>query len=383
MNDNTNDGTPNQGVPADSANTPAASKPVEITLADRTQAPTQAPTQTPSQTPNQAEPTPSSSTNITDQVASASRQLQVLAERLSRNLIGQEQVVRQVIITMLAGGHVLLEGVPGLGKTLLVRILANTFAGTFKRIQFTPDLMPSDVTGHALFDMKEGKFRVRQGPVFTNILLADEINRAPAKTQAALLEVMQEKRVTIEGRSHPVPLPFMVLATQNPLEQEGTYPLPEAELDRFLMKVLIDYPSEVDEVTLTRMVTANVRDDTLSGEQKALMNAEQVQTLQAVINQITIDDQVVDYAVRLVRATRSSTAIRQGAGPRASIALVRCAKVNAVIEGRDFVLPDDVKAVALPVMRHRIVLSADAEIDGIDADHMLHTLLEKVDAPRL
>ncbi|VUD69183.1 ATPase RavA [Thalassocella blandensis] len=316
-------------------------------------------------------------------VAEASAQLATLAERINLALIGQEEVVKQVIITMLAGGHVLLEGVPGLGKTLLVRILANAFAGTFKRIQFTPDLMPSDVTGHALFDMKEGKFRVRQGPVFTNILLADEINRAPAKTQAALLEVMQEKRVTIEGRSHPVPLPFMVLATQNPLDQEGTYPLPEAELDRFLMKVLIDYPSEAHEVQLTQLVTSNTTDDTLKTDQSPLMNAEQVQQLQSAINQITIDEQVVDYAVRLVRATRNSTAIRQGAGPRASIALVRCAKVNAVMEGRDFVLPDDIKAVALPVMRHRIVLSADAEIDGVDADEMLQTLLEKVDAPRL
>ncbi len=338
-----------------------------------------------SPTPPSTSPTPPSPppASASSGVAQASAQIQALSKRLNKTLVGQEAVVQQVVVAMLAGGHVLLEGVPGLGKTLLVRILANTFAGTFKRIQFTPDLMPSDVTGHALFDMKEGKFRVRQGPVFTNLLLADEINRAPAKTQAALLEVMQEKRVTIEGRSHPVPLPFMVLATQNPLEQEGTYPLPEAELDRFLMKVLIDYPSEQDEVLLTRLVTSNVSDDPLNEEEAALMNAELVQKLKAVINNITIDDQVVDYAVRLVRATRSTTAIRQGAGPRASIALVRCARVNAVLEGRDYVLPDDIKAVALPVMRHRIVLSADAEIDGLKADDMLSTLLKKVDAPRL
>lgn len=316
-------------------------------------------------------------------VEQATEHLRALCQRVSETLIGQEQVVNQVVTTMLAGGHVLLEGVPGLGKTLLVRILADAFAGTFKRIQFTPDLMPSDVTGHALYDMKEGKFRVRQGPVFTNLLLADEINRAPAKTQAALLEVMQEKRVTIEGRSHAVPLPFMVLATQNPLDQEGTYPLPEAELDRFLMKVLIDYPSEAHEIQLTRMVTSNTSDDPMQKDREALMSSVDMQALQQCINDITVDDQIVDYAVRLVRATRTSTAIRQGAGPRASIALVRCARVNAVLEGRDFVLPDDIKAVALPVMRHRIALSADAEIDGVNADDMLRALLDKVEAPRL
>lgn len=316
-------------------------------------------------------------------VEQATEHLRALCQRVSETLIGQEHVVNQVVTTMLAGGHVLLEGVPGLGKTLLVRILADAFAGTFKRIQFTPDLMPSDVTGHALYDMKEGKFRVRQGPVFTNLLLADEINRAPAKTQASLLEVMQEKRVTIEGRSHAVPLPFMVLATQNPLDQEGTYPLPEAELDRFLMKVLIDYPSESHEIQLTRMVTSNTSDDPMQSDREALMSSTDMQALQQCINDITVDDQIVDYAVRLVRATRASTAIRQGAGPRASIALVRCARVNAVLEGRDFVLPDDIKAVALPVMRHRIALSADAEIDGVNADDMLRALLDKVEAPRL
>ncbi|WP_206019880.1 AAA family ATPase [Pseudomaricurvus alkylphenolicus] len=315
--------------------------------------------------------------------AEASELLEKLTQQIGKSLIGQQAVVEQVLIAMFAGGHVLLEGVPGLGKTLLVRVLAQTFGGTFKRIQFTPDLMPSDITGHALFDMKEGKFRVRQGPVFTNLLLADEINRAPAKTQAALLEVMQERRVTIEGKSQAVPLPFMVLATQNPLEQEGTYPLPEAELDRFLMKVLIDYPNESDEVQLTRMITQTTSDDPDSGNGAQLLNTEQFQLLQNTINQVTLDEQVVDYAVRLVRATRENTAIRQGAGPRASIALVRCARVNAVLQGREFVLPDDIKAVAVAVMRHRITLAADAEIDGVTADEMLHNLLDKIEAPRL
>ena len=309
--------------------------------------------------------------------------LKALAGRINESLIGQEEVVNQIVIAMFAGGHVLLEGVPGLGKTLLVRLLANTFGGQFKRIQFTPDLMPSDVTGHTLFDMKAGSFSVRKGPVFTNLLLADEINRAPAKTQASLLEVMQEKRVTLEGESLNVPLPFMVLATQNPLEQEGTYPLPEAELDRFLMKVQIDYPSEENEILLTRAVTQTTSDDPVTTDQSALMSAADVQGLQEEISKLTIDDQIVDYAVRIVRATRESTAIRQGAGPRASIAMVRCARVSAVLNGRNFVLPDDVKYVATPVLRHRIALSADAEIDGMTADEMLDIILKKVEAPRI
>jgi len=316
-------------------------------------------------------------------MAKAHEKLPQLVDKIGESLLGQSTVIEQVVVAMFAGGHVLLEGVPGLGKTLLVRVLANTFNGKFKRIQFTPDLMPSDVTGHALFDMKEGKFRVRQGPIFTNLLLADEINRAPAKTQASLLEVMQEKTVTIEGSTHQVPLPFMVLATQNPLEQEGTYPLPEAELDRFLIKVVIDYPSEQDEVALTQLVTKNTSDDPHSENDKPLLSAEEVQEIQNLINAVTVDDQVVNYAVRLVRATRENAAIRQGAGPRASIALVRCARVLAILKGRDFVLPDDIKAMIKPVMRHRIILAADAEIDGLTPDDMLDLLLNQVEAPRL
>lgn len=322
-------------------------------------------------------------TNSTPLNNELQQQLNELLTRLNSRLVGQEKVVRQVVCCLLAGGHTLIEGVPGLGKTLLVRALAGSFGGAFKRIQFTPDLMPADVTGHALFDMKEGKFRVRRGPVFTNLLLADEINRAPAKTQAALLEVMQEHRVTIEGQAQAVPKPFMVLATQNPLEQEGTYPLPEAELDRFLMKIQIEYPQLDDELKLTRMVTTQLSDDLGVNDDQPLLSAETVIAIRGKINDVVVDDSCLDYAVRLTRETRVTGGIRQGAGPRASIALVRCARVEAVLNGRDFVLPDDIKTIMKPVLRHRIILSADAEIDGMTPDDILQLLLDKVEAPRV
>lgn len=313
----------------------------------------------------------------------ASDKLTQLRANINSILIGQDTVVEQVLVALLSGGHVLIEGVPGLGKTLLVSALAKCFNGQFKRIQFTPDLMPADITGHAMYDMKEGKFRVRKGPVFTNLLLADEINRSPAKTQAALLEVMQEKQITIEGSALTLASPFMVLATQNPIELEGTYPLPEAELDRFLLKVYIDYPSLDDEMRLTRQVTDGQIDGRLKGDDLALLDASDIVELQKLAAAIAVDDQVLDYAVRIVRATRESTAIKKGAGPRACIALVRAARASALLRGQDYVLPDDIKAMALPVMRHRIILSADMEIDGQTPDSLLSQLLETVDAPRL
>lgn len=316
--------------------------------------------------------------------ATATAKLNTIRQRINNVLIGQEEVVDQVLIALLAGGHVLIEGVPGLGKTLLVRTLAACFAGSHKRIQFTPDLMPADITGHTIYDMGEGKFHVRKGPVFTNLLLADEINRSPAKTQAALLEVMQEKQVTIEGTRMPVALPFMVLATQNPIEQEGTYPLPEAELDRFLLKIFIDYPNHEDEIKLTREVTEGGVEDDLKVEIDSVKyQPDDIRELQQLITTVSVDEQVMDYAVRIVRATRKSPAIVKGAGPRACIGLIRTARANAFMRGEDFVLPDDVKAMALPVMRHRIILSADMEINGQTADSVLTSILDTVDAPRL
>ena len=310
--------------------------------------------------------------------------LQQIKQQLSNKLIGQPQVVEQVIIALLSNGHVLIEGIPGLGKTLLVRALAECFDGDFKRIQFTPDLMPADVTGHVMFDMENNRFRLRAGPIFTNLLLADEINRAPAKTQAALLEVMQERQVTLEGKAREIPKPFMVLATQNPIEQEGTYPLPEAELDRFLMKVFIDYPSFEDEITIASMITTGHSDDqkALEGNQ-AIVTADDILAMQQAAADITIDNKVMEYAVSLVRATREAATLAVGAGPRASIALLRVARARALLNGLEYVTPDDVKAMAIPVMRHRVQISADMEIEGFSHDQILSQIINTVEAPRV
>lgn len=313
----------------------------------------------------------------------ATEQAEALRTEIHRALVGQEEVVGQVLAAFLAGGHVLLEGVPGLGKTLLVRAMAATFRGAFARIQFTPDLMPSDVMGHAMWDMKSEQFNLRRGPVFTNLLLADEVNRAPAKTQAALLEVMQEQQVSLDGRTLPVEAPFMVLATQNPIEQEGTYPLPEAQLDRFLLKVLMDYPEASEEVALVRQVTTNTVGDALRVDDvRPLMATEEVLELQRLASSIRVDDAVLDYAVRIVRATRQWPGIAIGAGPRGAIALVRVVRAHALIEGRDFATPDDVKSLALPALRHRLQRSPETEIEGLGSDDLLQAILAKVPAPR-
>jgi MoxR-like ATPase len=298
-------------------------------------------------------------------------------------VIGQRQVIREVLTALIAGGHVLVEGVPGLGKTLLVRALARAVQGQFGRIQFTPDLMPSDVTGHVMYDMKAEQFKLRRGPVFCNFLLADEINRAPAKTQAALLEVMQEQQVTIEGNTLALEAPFMVLATQNPIEQEGTYPLPEAQIDRFLLKVRIDYPGPEEEAALVRQVTrAQVGERLHVDGVPAIMQPAEVLRAQQLAARLRVDDQVMDYCVRLVRATRDWRGIQMGAGPRGTIALVRAARAHALLSGNAFVTPDDVKAVALAALRHRLSLTPDLEIEGLEVDDVLGQLLADVKAPR-
>lgn len=314
----------------------------------------------------------------------ASQLAAALRQELQKALIGQNTVIEDVLTALIAGGHVLVEGVPGLGKTLLIRALARCFGGEFSRIQFTPDLMPSDVTGHAVYDMQSEQFKLRKGPVFTNLLLADEINRAPAKTQAALLEVMQERQVTLEGRALPVPQPFLVMATQNPIEQEGTYPLPEAELDRFMLKLRIDYPEAAEEMTLVRQVTRSSRADMLDVTPlRTLLQAKDILALQKIASELPVDDQVLDYAVRLARATRTWPGLALGAGPRASISLVRGGRARALLRGGDFVLPDDVKGCALAVLRHRVRLSPELDIEGLSVDQVLQQLLDQVPAPRL
>ena len=306
-----------------------------------------------------------------------------IRDAVGHAFIGQSDVLDQILIALLAGGHVLIEGVPGLGKTLLVRALAQALELDYARVQFTPDLMPSDVSGHAVYDPKTESFKIRRGPVFTHLLLADEINRAPAKTQSALLEVMQEGQVTIEGKAFPLNPPFLTLATQNPVEQEGTYPLPEAQLDRFLLKVLIDYPQLEDEKRMVEAITTgrSAGDFNLSQVPRVMSGAEVVEVQKAVAA-ITVDSQIIDYAVRIVSATRKWPGIALGAGPRGSIALVRAARAQAVLSGRDFVTPDDVREIARPALRHRIALSPELQIEGQSADDVLTALLAKVEAPR-
>ena len=333
------------------------------------------------ETPPVAPPPPS---DAPPELQRALRSVGAIRAQIRRAVVGQDEAVDHVVAALLAGGHVLLEGAPGVGKTLLALSLARTFGGTFRRVQFTPDLMPSDVTGHSIYNPETGEFHLRKGPAFTNLLLADEINRAPAKTQAALLEVMQEQQISIEGTSHRLPAPFLTLATLNPIEHEGTYPLPEAQLDRFLLKVLVPYPEDAaTESAIVLRVTAGRTGDALDVDDVArVIEPRDVLELQRITAGITVDERIVDYAVRIVRRTREWGGLRLGTGPRGGIALVRTARSLALLAGRDYAIPDDVKRAALPVLRHRVTISADLEIAGQTPDRVLLQILEDVEAPR-
>jgi len=316
-------------------------------------------------------------------VESAALKLEQVKSEIAKAFIGQKQLVDHALITLIAGGHLLVEGVPGLGKTLLVRAMAKAVGGDSKRIQFTPDLMPSDITGNITLDPATGKFVTRKGPVFTNFLVADEINRAPAKTQAALFEAMQEFQVSLDGESHSLPAPFMVLATQNPFEHEGTYPLPDAQKDRFLMKVIAAYPPIDEEKTMvTQILTGDTGAQLSISGVNTVLDTDTFTAIKNLAASLRTDPLVIDYAVRMTAATRETPAVETGAGPRGSLALIRCARARALLLGRDFTLPDDVKALANVVLAHRLTLSAESELEGLSAKRVIENLVQKIEAPR-
>ncbi|HZT41712.1 MAG TPA: MoxR family ATPase [Chthonomonadaceae bacterium] len=312
---------------------------------------------------------------------------QQLAEHIlvevHKAIVGQEELAEMLIVAVLAGGHVLLEGVPGTAKTLSVRALARIFDVSFARIQFTPDLMPSDILGTSVFDPRTQQFNLKRGPIFAGLILADEINRTPPKTQSALLEAMEERRVTIDGVSHPLPEPFLVCATQNPIEYEGTYPLPEAQLDRFMLKVNIGYPSAEEEQTILARVQAGFRAQDLetAGIVPALQGPDLPRYL-AEVESVRVEPSVQRYIVEIARATRENRHVTLGASPRAAVTLLRTSKALAAIRGRDFVTPDDVKTLSPPVLRHRLILRPESEIEGYTGDRIIDSVLQSVEVPR-
>ena len=306
----------------------------------------------------------------------------VLAE-VNKVYVGQDGLVRGVLAALLAEGHVLIESVTGLGKTLLVRALGRVLGCDFNRIQFTPDLMPSDVTGSPVYDERIHDFRFRPGPVFTQLLLADEINRAPAKTHSALLEIMQEDRVTVDGTSHPVPRPFLVLATQNPIESEGTYNLPEAQLDRFLFKLVADYPGAAEETDILRLHTlGSSPDKRLADDLRPVTDPDEVLRVQGLCGAVLVDDRLLNYIAALVRRTREWPTFSLGASPRAGVAILRGARAVAALEGRDYAVPDDVQEVAPWALRHRVMLTPEAEVEGQGPDDLLAELIRSIEVPR-
>ena len=307
--------------------------------------------------------------NLLAQVASIAASIEA---EVGRVFIGAPETTELLLIALLARGHVLLEGVPGVAKTTLVKAFSRTLGATFKRIQFTPDLLPSDITGTYILDMRTNSFNLREGPIFAHVVLGDEINRAPAKTQSALLEAMQEHQATIEGDTRPLPAPFIVLATQNPVEQAGTYPLPEAQIDRFLVRILIGYPAARDEKTVLRRFLEG------SPEARRVLDEGEVRRLQALVGRVHVEEEILDYVVRIATYTRQQARVLLGVSPRASLALVSAARARALIAGRPFVLPDDGKALAVPVLAHRLVLTPEAKMEGTSRQDLVQKALADV-----
>lgn len=296
-------------------------------------------------------------------------------------VVGQDEMISLMLAGLYTGGHVLLEGVPGIAKTLTVNLLAKTLNLEFKRIQFTPDLMPADVTGTSVFNMKSSEFEFRHGPIFANLVLIDEINRSPAKTQAALFEVMEEQQVTIDGRTHPLPGPFMVLATQNPIEQEGTYKLPEAQQDRFLFRIKIAYPSLSEEVEILKRFESDFNQSGIA-DVRSVVNRAELENCKQIVQKVHIKTELLEYIAAIIHHTRQTGDLFLGASPRASLAIVKTSKALAAMQGRDFVTPDDIRYAAFPVLNHRIILSPEREMEGIDVKDVLDDIFKKIEIPR-
>jgi MoxR-like ATPase len=304
-----------------------------------------------------------------------------LRQQIKKVIVGQDEMLKLIITALLADGHVLIEGVPGVAKTLTAKLVAKSLSVGFSRIQFTPDLMPSDVLGTPVFNPKEATFEFKKGPLFSNIVLIDEINRAPAKTQAALFEVMEEKQITVDGRTYPMQAPFMVLATQNPIEQEGTYRLPEAQLDRFLFKIVVPYPNESEEFEILSQFHQLGNTDVLSSIDSVL-HGSQIMHLRKIVKTIVVEEKLLQFIAKLTHQTRNHKSIYLGASPRASLAIMNASKAMAAINGRDFVTPEDILDVVPPVLRHRIILSPDKEMEGITEDAVIKQIVQTMDIPR-
>jgi len=304
-----------------------------------------------------------------------------IRDEISKVIVGQEQMITLLITALLADGHVLIEGVPGVAKTLTAKLISGVISVNFSRIQFTPDLMPSDVLGTSVYNLKTSEFEFKAGPIFSNIVLIDEINRAPAKTQAALFEVMEERQVTIDGQSHQMEFPYMVIATQNPIEHEGTYRLPEAQLDRFLFKIAVEYPSLDQEVSILSGHQQR-KGKAPTGEIQRVLSAEEIMAYRNKVHDLHCEDNLLSYIAQIIQETRNSPALFLGASPRASVAILNGAKAYAAIQGRDFITPEDIKFIALPVLRHRVILTPDKEMEGVTSDEVITQIVDKIEVPR-